>query len=167
MSETADETDGAGPSHRSIEVLVAGLMAVLAAIGIFGSLQAGIGWAAEGPRAGFFPFYVSVIVLVSSAINLVHVLRQTKARRFATWNQLRQVMSVVIPTAAYVILVPYLGIYVSSGLLIGIFMKWLGGYRWLVVIAVAVGVPVLIYLMFEHWFLVPLPKGPVEDWLGL
>jgi len=24
-----------------------------------------------------------------------------------------------------------------------------------------------IYFTFEKWFLVPLPKGPIEDWLGL
>jgi hypothetical protein len=46
-------------------------------------------------------------------------------------------------------------------------MKWLGHYRWAMVLLIAIGVPVLTFLMFEKWFLVPLPKGPVEDWLGL
>jgi hypothetical protein len=27
-------------------------------------------------------------------------------------------------------------------------------------------VPVALFLMFEVWFLVPLPKGPIEQWLG-
>ena len=46
-------------------------------------------------------------------------------------------------------------------------MKWLGRYGWALTLAVAIGVPVLAYLMFEKWFLVPLPKGPIEDLLGL
>ena len=46
-------------------------------------------------------------------------------------------------------------------------MKWLGRYRWITVLLVALGVPVVTYIMFERWFLVPLPKGPLEDWLGL
>jgi hypothetical protein len=46
-------------------------------------------------------------------------------------------------------------------------MKWLGRYNWLVVLAVAIVVPVIIFIFFERWFLVPLPKGPLEDWLGL
>ena len=37
----------------------------------------------------------------------------------------------------------------------------------LTVAAVAIGMPVITYLIFERWFLVPLPKGPVEEWLGL
>jgi putative tricarboxylic transport membrane protein len=74
---------------------------------------------------------------------------------------------VIIPLAIYVALVPWLGLYVSSLLLIAVFMKWLGRYGWGLVAALAIGVPVAAYVMFEKWFLVPLPKGPLEDLLGL
>ncbi|MCX7313412.1 MAG: tripartite tricarboxylate transporter TctB family protein [Alphaproteobacteria bacterium] len=168
MSESSNSAGGAGPSHRSVEIGVALALALLALIGIIGSLKVGIGWGAEGPKAGFFPFYISVIVLISCAVNLVTALREFTGRElFAEWGQLRQVMSVVIPTTIYVFAVPVLGMYVSSGLLIGVFMKWIGRYSWMLVLAISVGVPVLTYVMFERWFLVPLPKGPLEDWLGL
>ena len=167
MSETAKNSGGTGPSHRSVEIGVALFMALLAAIGIAGSLKVGIGWGAEGPKAGFFPFYISLIVLVSSAFNIAVVLKVYTGREiFAEWSQLRQVMRVVIPTTVYVFAVPVLGMYVSSGLLIGVFMRWIGRYSWLVVLAVAIGVPIATFVLFERWFLVPLPKGPVEDWLG-
>jgi hypothetical protein len=29
-----------------------------------------------------------------------------------------------------------------------------------------VGVPVVTFVIFEKWFLVPLPKGPIEEYLG-
>jgi hypothetical protein len=31
---------------------------------------------------------------------------------------------------------------------------------------VSLGVPVAVFLLFEMWFLIPLPKGPVEQLLG-
>ena len=168
MSESSHSAGGAGPSHRSVEIGVALFMALLAAAGIVGSLKVGIGWGAEGPKAGFFPFYISLIVLLSCAINLVSVLRTFTGREvFAEWGQLRQVLSVVIPTTVYVFAVPILGMYVSSGLLIGVFMKWIGRYSWPIVLALSIGVPLVTFFMFERWFLVPLPKGPLEDWLGL
>ena len=168
MSESSHSSGGAGPSHRSVEIGVALFMALLAAIGIVGSLKVGIGWGAEGPKAGFFPFYISLIVLISCAVNLVSVLREFTGRElFAEWGQIRQVLSVVIPTTVYVFAVPVLGMYVSSGLLIGVFMKWLGRYSWPMVLAIAIGVPIATFILFERWFLVPLPKGPLEDWLGL
>jgi hypothetical protein len=63
--------------------------------------------------------------------------------------------------------VPWTGIYLASLILIAVFMKWLGRYNIAMCAAVAVSVTVATYLMFEKWFLVPLPKGPIEDWLGL
>ena len=85
---------------------------------------------------------------------------------FAEWSQLRQVMSVLLPTIIYVGLVPYIGIYVASALLIAFFMRWFGGYGWHIAVPVAAVVPILTFLMFEMWFLVPLPKGPLERFLG-
>jgi len=168
MSESSSSSGGTGPSHRSGEFGVALFMARLAVVGIVGSLRVGIGWAAEGPRAGFFPFYVSLIVLICSAMNLIVVLRvYTGPELFAEWRQLRQVLSLLAPTTVYVFSVPFIGMYVSSGLLIGVFMRWLGRYSWPLVLGVAIGVPILTFIMFERWFLVPLPKGPLEDWLGL
>ena len=167
MNQTADETGGAGPSHRSVELGVAAFMALLALIGIYGSIQVGIGWADDGPRAGFFPFYVSLVVLLSCAINVASVLATgDKTSVFAEWSQLRQVSWVLVPTIVYVGLIPYFGIYVASALLIGFFMRWFGHYSWIVVAAVSIAVPIATFLMFETWFLVPLPKGPLENMLG-
>src|SRR5690349_4452123 len=140
MSDSTKSSGGTGPSHRSVEIGVALLFALLAVIGIVGSLRVGIGWAAEGPRAGFFPFYVSLIVLISSVVNLLNIFREFDGREvFAEWAQIRQVLSVVIPATVYVFAVPTLGMYVSSGLLVAVFMKWLGRYSWLMVLAVGIG----------------------------
>jgi putative tricarboxylic transport membrane protein len=168
MSESSHSSGGTGPSHRSVEIGVALFMAALAGIGIAGSLKVGIGWGAEGPKAGFFPFYISLVVLLSSAVNLIGALREFTGREvFAEWGQIRRVLSVVIPTTVYVFAVPILGMYVSSGLLIAVFMKWIGRYSWPIVLALSIGVPLVTFFMFERWFLVPLPKGPLEDWFGL
>lgn len=167
MSESVHESGGAGPSHRKVDIGVAALMAVLALIGIYGSMKVGIGWGAEGPRAGFFPFYCSLIVLISCVINIASTLRTPETGKvFAEWSQLRQVVSVLVPTAIYAALVPYIGIYVASALLIAFFMRWFGRYSWIFAIAIAIAVPIFTFLMFEIWFLVPLPKGPLENYLG-
>jgi hypothetical protein len=105
--------------------------------------------------------------LGSCIINTITVLATTaRTRVFAEWGQLRQVVSVLAPTIVYVALVPYIGIYVASALLIGFFMVWFGRYNLILSAAVAVVVPILTFLMFEIWFLVPLPKGALESMLG-
>jgi hypothetical protein len=167
LSESSHEA-GRGPAHRSAEIGIAAITALFGIIIMYGSYAVGIDWGVEGPRSGFFPFYVGLIIVACSAVNLVQAaMAASDGQLFADWGQLRSVMSVVIPTAIYVFVLPYLGIYVSSMILIGGFMIWLGKYGWAKSLAIAMGVPVVTYVMFEKWFLVPLPKGPIEYWLGL
>lgn len=156
-----------GPSHRAVESGLTVAMMVFAGIVIYGSLKAGIGWGDEGPKAGFFPFYVGLVILGSSIFNLVQVrMQQTQGDLFAQWGQLRQVLAVVIPAAVYVAVMPWTGIYVASAVLIGFFMRRIGNYGWHYILPISIGIPVTFLLIFERWFLVPLPKGPIEYWLG-
>jgi hypothetical protein len=167
MSETVKESGGTGPSHRSVEAGVAVVVGALGLIAIIGSLRVGIGWGDEGPKAGFFPFYIGLIILVSSAVNLFQLFAAENDNAvFATWEQIYKVLTVVIPTAVYVAIIPFSGIYVASALLIGLFMVWLGKYRAVVAIPTAIAVPIFFFVTFERWFLVPLPKGPIEKLLG-
>ena len=162
-----ENSHGAGPAHRSVEIGVAVFIAFFALIVIVGSIQAGIGWGDEGPKAGFFPFYVGIVILISTLINLIDILQQSgDGGLFAEWGQLRQVLSILIPTTIYVALIPWIGIYIASILLIAVFMRWLGRYDWGMVAAISIGVPLVTFVIFEKWFLVPLPKGPVEASLG-
>jgi hypothetical protein len=155
-----------GPSRRMVEIGVAAVMLVFGAIVIYGSWQVGISWAVEGPQAGFFPFYIGLIIVGASLMNLVRALALPGGVRFADWAQLRRVGSVIVPAAIYVAVIPPLGIYVASALLIGVFMKWIGRYGWLATIALAVALPLVALVVFERWFLIPLPKGPLEEALG-
>jgi len=86
---------------------------------------------------------------------------------FVMRGQLKMVTLVMVPTLGYVALIEWLGIYVASTIYIALFMWWLGKYSWIKFVSVSVGVNVAFFLMFEIWFKVPLPKGPLEAALGL
>jgi putative tricarboxylic transport membrane protein len=164
---TQNSQGATGPTHRSVEIGVAGFTALFALIVMAGSIQAGIGWGAEGPKAGFFPFYVGLMILASSIVNFGAAISQRPdGGLFAEWGQLGKVMAMLVPTALYVALIPWIGIYVASIILIAVFMRWLGRYNWGMVAAVSLGVPLVTFFVFERWFLLPLPKGPIEAYLG-
>ena len=162
----ANEHAGRGPLHATVETWTAVAVAVFGLIVITGSLQVGIGWGAEGPRSGFFPFYIGIAIVLSSVVNFVTARREHDGKVFAEWSQLRQVMLVVVPTTIYVLVIPFTGMYLASFVLISGFMIWLGRYSAPFSLGIAAGVMVGIYLTFERWFLVPLPKGPIEAALG-
>jgi putative tricarboxylic transport membrane protein len=76
------------------------------------------------------------------------------------------VLVILVPATAYVFAVWLIGIYVSSALFIALFMRLAGKYSWIRSIVVGLGVSVSAFVMFEIWFKIPLPKGPVENLLG-
>src|SRR6185312_14984745 len=110
MSNAPDAPGSTGPRHRTIEMGVALFIMALGAITMFGSLSVGIGWAAEGPQSGFFPFYVGLMIVIASAINFLRASGIARGRQFAEWGQIAQVRKVVIPMAIYVAAVPWIGI---------------------------------------------------------
>jgi hypothetical protein len=167
MSNSGATGTAGGPTLRHIELGVAIACIIFGIIAILGSLQVGVGWGAEGPQSGFFPFYIGLVIVGASLMNLKDAWMVDRAVLYATWHQLGQVLAVVIPTTVYVLVLPYSGIYIASIFLIAGFMMWLGQYHWPKALAVGIAVPVAIYFMFEKWFLVPLPKGPIEYALGL
>jgi hypothetical protein len=161
-----------------MEIVVALLLLLGSAVVIYDSVRLGFGWReGEGPAPGYFPFWVAIILGVSSLINLVNALRGVGAGEiFVTLRPLGRVLAVLVPSVVYVALIggltvgpleiPKLGIYVASAIFIFGFMIAMGRENPLKAIVVSVGVPVMLFLMFEKWFLVPLPKGPLEAWLG-
>jgi len=163
MSEQANNSNQ--ESAISVRVMDIITSIVFLAIGItvmVGSLKLGASWGADGPEAGYFPFYISLIILLSSTVTLYQaaiVNKKKKTESFVDSEPLKQVMAVLLPATVFVLGVQLIGIYVSSALYIAIFMVWLGKYSIWKAVAVSVGVSVALYLMFEFWFQVPLPHG--------
>jgi hypothetical protein len=155
-------------SNRTADVFVALLLLGGCAIVIYDSTRIGFGWReGEGPAPGYFPFYIAMVLGGASIINLIGALRGTgRGEIFVSLRPFGRVLAVLIPSIAYVALIQYLGIYVASAIFILAFMVVIGRENPLKGLAVSAAVPVALFLLFEKWFLVPLPKGPLEAWLG-
>ncbi len=152
-----------------VEIVVALLFIVAAAVVITDSVRVGTTWGPDGPRAGYFPFYIGCILAITGAGIVIQALRHWKtlaAETFVTRDELKPVLTMLWPTVVYVALIVLIGLYVASAIYIGTFMLWQGKYKWPATLAVSLGVPIATFLMFEIWFLVPLPKGPLEHLLG-
>lgn len=156
-------------SDKTAELAVAGFTFALGAIVMYDNWRIGARWVEDGPQSGYFPFYVGLIICIASAVNFVRALLMSKEKNgaFVEVGQLKLVLSVLVPSAVYVALVGFFGIYVPSIVYIGFFMRWLGKYAWWKAATVSICTSVFFYSVFEIWFQVPLPKGPIEALLGL
>jgi putative tricarboxylic transport membrane protein len=166
----SEESSVSVVSYRTMNIVVALVLMVVAAVVMIASYRLGAGWAKNvGPDSGYFPFYVALIMFAASAITLIqNLLSRLPAGggTFVSRGELKMVLQVVVPMTVFVVLAIYIGIYISTALFIGFFMTWHGRYPIYKTLPVALLVPVALFIVFEIWFLVPLPKGPFEAWLG-
>jgi hypothetical protein len=151
---------------RTADLVTAALLMLLGGVVLYDAVRLGIGWGTDGPRSGFFPFWLALVMVSTCLAILVQGARRPSPRPFTTREQARPVLKVLGPAAAMVLLMQVTGLYVAAALYIGFYMRWIGHHGWLGVVAVSVGVPVATFVIFETWFLVPMPKGPLEAWLG-
>ncbi len=165
------EEEAQSPSVVSawlMDIVVALILMAFGGLVIWDSIRLGWRWGLEGPQSGYFPFRVGSLIILSSAVTLAIALvrHRREARVFVRRHQLMLVLQVLIPSAIFVFLIGYIGIYIAMALFIAFFMWWQSRFSIVRIAPIAILVPIALFLMFELWFLVPLPKGPVEQWLG-
>jgi putative tricarboxylic transport membrane protein len=151
---------------RIADLVTASFLMLLAGVVVFDSARLGIGWGTDGPQSGFFPFWLGVFMIAACAVIVLQAARGPAGRPFVTQAQLGPVLKVLWPAVALVVLTQWLGLYVAAALYTGFYMRWIGRHGWLAVLAMAILFPLATFLVFEKWFLVPMPKGPLEAWLG-
>ena len=151
---------------RAADLVTAGALMLVAGVVIVDAARLGIGWGTDGPKSGFFPFWLALLMGAVSAVTFGRALARRRQRPFVSRAQLGPVLKVIWPAAALVVVTQFVGLYVASALYTGFYMRWIGRHRWGTVVGLSVGIAVAAFLLFEKWFLVPMPKGPLEAWLG-
>jgi len=136
------------------------------AIGLFvtyDALRLGAGWGLEGPKAGFFPILMAILVVGGCII----IIRQAVTGKssvkgekpFVLPGGLKPVLTVFIPAAGMVLLTEVIGLYIAAMIYLVGYIRWVGGFRWRTVLLVSIPIPVIFYWLFDKIFLIPMPMG--------
>ena len=155
-------------SVRAADVTVSLLLLVLAGLLGFDNWRTGMGWDATGPQAGYFPFYLGLILAAASLYGLITALVKGAGatQTFLTRDQLLRVMQVFIPTLLFCLLTQWLGLYVASFFLIAGFMRIIGRIALWKSMLTALLFAIIMFVTFDIAFDVIMPKGPLEALLG-
>jgi putative tricarboxylic transport membrane protein len=166
---TAPEADSpAVTSNRTVEIVVSFVLLAIAVLLGYDNWRTGIGWDSSGPEAGYFPFYLSLVLAAASVYGLAKAMlsRELGRETFVTRAQLRRVLAVFAPTLLFCLATQFLGLYVASFFLIGGFMRLVGKIAWWKSLATAFVFTAVMFVTFDIMFDVIMPKGPLEAALG-
>ena len=166
---TAPEADSpAVASVRTVELVTMALLFGLAVLLGSDNWRTGAPWDSTGPQAGYFPFYLSIILAGASLFGFVSILFKPGegSETFVTRAQLRRVMQVFVPTLLFCAAMQWLGLYVASFLLIAGFMIFIGKIAWWKSLLTAFIFVAIMFVTFDIAFDVIMPKGPLEAAFG-
>ena len=164
ISQEPAAQERTGVPTFAVEAAVAALVLAFGLLVLFGSRKLGSGWTSDGPGAGYFPFYIGIILCISGAGILYQALlgKKRNTEIFVDGEQIKRVLVVLIPAAVYVLAIQVVGIYVASAIYVAGFMIILGKFGKAKSIAIGVALAAIFFLMFEVWFKVPLFKGALN-----
>ena len=165
---TGDDSSPALAQQRSIEVATLAVVLSFALLMMWDNWRTGIRWESTGPQAGYFPFYVALILAGACIYGLVRefVRWRQPGEAFVSRAQFKRVLQVFIPTFLYVPVTQWLGLYVASFLLIAGFMIWVGRIKAWIALFTGFLFSLIMFLVFEVAFDVIMPKGPLERLFG-
>jgi putative tricarboxylic transport membrane protein len=153
---------------RPVEIATLGIILAFAALMAWDNWRVGARWDATGPQAGYFPFYVSLIMagacIWGLAREIAHIGQGSWP--FVRREQAKRVLQVFVPTLLYVPVTQWLGLYVASFALIAGFMYFIGHIKAWKSVLTGYLFSMIMFLVFEVAFDVIMPKGPLERYFG-
>jgi hypothetical protein len=163
-NQSSGEPARSGIATYVVEAAVAFTILLLGVLVLQGSWKLGSRWTSDGPGSGYFPFYIGLILCFAGAAIMRQALfgKNRKTEIFVDNEQLKRVLSVLVPIGVYTLVVQFLGLYVASAIYIAGFMIVLGHYPKVKSVVMAIIINVLLFCMFEIWFKVPLFKGSLD-----
>jgi hypothetical protein len=141
------------------ELIFTFLLMVLSIVIIIVSLRYGFG-ALRRPGPGLYPFFVGVfLILPFSMILLISGLKSKKSEPLFDKYGVRKFLLMILTFILWIIAMPYLGYVLVTFAAAFAFCKIMKLEGWLKPLALSVGTALFIYLLFDYWLYIDLPRG--------
>jgi hypothetical protein len=148
---------------KKADIITALILMLFGLIVAYDAIDKGIGWGAEGPRAGFFPFVMAVLVIGGTVMVIRQAMKGTSSlkgtKRFVAPGGMKPIMIVIIPAILMILLTEVIGLYLAAILYLVGYIKWAGNHSWRTSLLIGIVVPLASYIVFEKFFLIPMPMG--------
>ena len=135
------------------------LLMVLSVVIMIVSLRYGFG-ALRRPGPGLYPFFIGVfLILPFSIILFISGLKSKKSEPLFDQYGLRRILLMILTFILWIIAMPYLGYVIVTFVATCCFCKVMKLEGWLKPLALSVGTALFIYLLFDYWLYIDLPRG--------
>ena len=148
---------------RRADIYVGLFLMVIGLLVLGDAIRLGFGWGLSGPEAGFFPFYMSLGIVICTFFIVLRGIKLLKkegtGKPLIRQGGLTQILWVLIPAAGMVLLTELIGLHLATVLYLAFYMGVVGKEKWGKAILLSILIPLVVYIVFDRVFLIPLPEG--------
>lgn len=168
MTDVSQETAG-GPTVRpalhkvtlnAVEIAVTVLILGLGALVFNEALRLGAGWSYAGPRPGFFPMIMTVLMVGGALGTLLFcILKPNRRPCFEASHELVNLTLVGVPILLVILAMQWVGLYVAAGVYMALFMILYGRFHWWAGLLGGAIFAVTLWFLFVKFLNVPMPMS--------
>ncbi len=153
---------------RVAELAMAILMGVFSLYLMYKSAELPIGWIPdEGPGGGAWPFWLSVMMLLSCVGIIVNWVRRKGPIAVSEESYIERGVLIEVGLVALALIVTVglfglIGVYGALPLFLLFYLRFLGNHSWRFSVSFALLIPIITFFFFEITLKITLPKGVTE-----
>jgi hypothetical protein len=148
---------------RKADIIVALCLMLVGLVVLADAIRLGFGWGMSGPESGFFPFYMGLGIVLCTFFIALRAIRIYKkegtGKRLIPEGGAAKILWVLLPAVGVVLLTELLGLHLATVLYLAFYMGVVGRIHWGKVVLLSLLVPLVVYVLFDRIFLIPLPEG--------
>jgi putative tricarboxylic transport membrane protein len=150
---------------RRAEIITAGVLALLSLYLMWKSTELNIGYIqGKGPGGGAWPFWLSLIMLICTAVIAFNWYRRSSPPSKSTEPLLdpygkKMLVLVCGGIIGFVALVNVLSMYGAMLVFLIYYLRFLGRHGWALTLIIATVVPIVFFFFFEALMRITMPKG--------
>jgi hypothetical protein len=111
------------------------------------------------PGPGLYPFFIGIAIVVFASFTLAGSLRARSAQRALDGSGTRTFAIMTATFCLWIVSMPILGYVVVTLVATFVFAKAVKLEGWVKPLALACGTALFIYLLFDVWLYIDLPRG--------
>ena len=142
----------------SLETVFDFILTVLGIFIIITSLTYGLG-TLRRPGPGLYPFFIGLSIAIFSMVLFISELRpQTRPPLFSR-GDIKTLLFMMAAFCLWILMIPFLGYVIVTLLVTYVFCKIMKLEGLWKPISISAGMALFIYLLFDYWLYIDLPRG--------
>lgn len=147
-------------TYKWVEFGVTLALLLLGILLLWESYRLGPGWSPSGPEPGLWPTMLTTVYMIGTVAVLIFIFARPDERPFFEVRQeVLDLVAVGIPIFVAILLIYWLGVFLTAAVYLAVFMFWYGRFSWYSSLGGGILLGTILWLLLREGFNISMPMS--------